>query len=94
QIRTLDLRSAFAGLNAELASTEPFQQPYPLLVSEIDLSPVTNARVDFDLATAAGRYFLLSSSGAHPAMRLALTTPTGAVVPSSTPVRLVLLRTR
>ena len=88
------MRSAFAGLNQELGDTAPFRQPYPLLVTEIPLSAGTNARTDFDLRSAASRYFVLESDTGHPAIRLALGTPGGAPVPSSARARVVVMRIR
>ena len=94
QVKSLDLRDAFAELHHALNAAEPFAHPHPLFATEVGLASDTDVRVEFELNAATARYFVLEGGGPHPALHVRLAKLGGGHPSGAGGVRLVILRTR
>jgi hypothetical protein len=95
QITTWDLRGMFLDLNqSNLGTQDPFTEPYPLDVQEIALTSTTSIQVPFDVRASAGKYFVLSSSGAAPDALVEITTQAGDQLPASSAAQVTIVRIR
>ena len=92
QFSTWNYPRLFSELQAN--SVPGLSAGFPLRQSQVAMGSGARSTSVFDIGASTARYFRFTASGAHPGMRVDLTTPSGANVPNGVRARVVVVRTR
>lgn len=93
RVATWNLRQTYGQLHeSNVGGDPPFDEPYPLSVTTIELRPETSEAIDFELRAFTARYFLLRSSGPTPSTVLEVTSQSGTPLAESSGVQVSIVR--
>jgi hypothetical protein len=92
QFATWDFPRLFDEMQS--AAVPGLEAGYPLAPVDVAVGSGASSTLTFDLGASTAQYFRLQAEAASPDMLVELTAPSGANVPSSARVRIIVVRTR